>query len=101
LDIAEKQLSTGSDKQFGDLILAEDSTFIMVGNDSLPPSNIPGWHSGGTMKGNWNLKGKFLYFNISDVRLPLTYTVRLLTESDLRFQSNFANSPIIEYKRVD
>ncbi len=99
--MAEKALSTSADKQYGDLILEDDSTFTMVGNDSPPPLNIPGWHAEGTIKGNWKIEGKSLYLYISDVRVPLIFSVRRLTESDLQFQSHFANSPLIEYKRVD
>lgn len=101
LDMIEKQTSASADKQYGDLIMADDSTFTMVGNDSLPSSNIPGWHVGGTMNGKWKVEGKNLYLYISDVRVPVTFSVIRLTNSDLQFQSNFANSPLIEYKRVD
>ena len=101
LDIAEKRLSPGADNQYGDFILEEDSTFTMVGNDSLSSSNITGWHAGGTMKGNWKLEGKSLYLYVSGVRMPLTYSIKRLTRSDLQFQSNFANSPVFNYKRVN
>jgi hypothetical protein len=99
--MAEKTISTNTHKKYGDLILADDSTFTMVGNDSPLPSNIPGWHAGGTMKGTWKVEDGSLYLYISDVRVPLVFSVRRLTQSDLKFQSHFASSPLIEYKRVD
>lgn len=99
--MAGKQMPTGADKHYGDLILADDSTFTMVGNDSPLPPNIAGWHAGGTMKGNWKVDGKSLYLYISDVRVPLIFSIKRLTESDLQFQSHFSNSPLIEFKRIE
>ena len=101
LDMAEKYTTTTPGRLFGDLILADDSTFTMVGNDSVQVSNTPGWHLGGTMRGKWNLEGKSLNLFIDDVRIPLTMNISLLTKSDLQFRSQFANSPLFRYKRVN
>src|SRR5205809_8011275 len=39
--------------RFGNLVISPDSTFLIKGIDTHDSLNVPGWHSGGSMKGTW------------------------------------------------
>ena len=65
----------------GNLIISSDSTFLIKGYDA-GTSHVPGWHSGGTMKGTWAMpdrKHLMLLPNEADKIFASAFTFKIIT----------------------
>jgi hypothetical protein len=101
LDLYNEMDSLRKQAQTHDLILCGDSTFIVVGDKNLQTTDEPGWHSGETIKGKWELNGRnrvSLY--IDKINIPVVFKIRRVNKTDLYLQNNFKGSPIMKLKRV-
>ena len=70
----------------GDLILREDSTFIIVGDSVETTSDVPGWHAGGQPKGKWRMSSKDLlelWFYPEENKILLSYKIIKLSPTKL------------------
>jgi hypothetical protein len=101
LEFEKKASSTSAMHQYGDLIIREDSTFTMIGDKAAQASKIPGWATGETYNGKWEINKKLLYFYIDYLRIPLVYKIKRQNKSELHLQSNFGGSHVMKYKRLD
>jgi hypothetical protein len=98
---SEKDSLNKQVQRSGDLMISSDSTFTIIGDDSQPASQGSGWHTGGTMKGKWRIRGKNqLDFFIDDVPIPVVYKIRRLNKTELHLRSNFKNSPVLRLRRL-
>lgn len=101
LKFGKKANSTNAKHQYGDLIIREDSTFTMIGDEGAQASKIAGWSTGETYNGRWEVNKKVLYFYIDALRIPLVYKIKRQNKSELHLQSNFGGSHVMKYKRLD
>jgi hypothetical protein len=73
--------SASNQNSVGDLVISPDSTFLMKGIDTHDTSNVPGWHSGGTMNGTWLQPDKnhiVLLPNDVDKRFASAFTFKII-----------------------
>ena len=97
----QPKVKTDTANRYRDLILTQDSTYTIVGDDT-PKQYISGWHTGGSLHGKWEQKGKLLFFYLKDIHfLPVTFRIRRLTKSELWLQVTMGKSPISKFKRYE
>ena len=85
----------------GDLIIASDTSFILVGNETKTGSDIPGWHAGETKKGRWSMQeGKKIEFVLDNGSLLQVYKIKRLTNKELYLISYFKGARVLKYKRM-
>src|SRR5689334_3140421 len=87
-------------RKFGDWVFGSDSTFILIGYDNGNLDTIPGWHSGGTVKGTWRIKEKErLELYEEGFPYPLTYQITLLTNDQLYLRT-YTHGLVMKFKKV-
>lgn len=102
MDILFKQDDPSNKQPYGDLIIAQDSTYTVIGNEAAQQTKIPGWNTSETMSGKWVLHGKnYLDFYVNDLPAPLVYKIIRLTKAELHLQSNYNGAPVMKYKRIE
>lgn len=98
LDVG-KEISSNQERQQGDLILDNDSTFTFFGDKAAQKSEISGWNAGESFKGTWQIIGKSLYFYMDDLPIPLIYTIKRQNKSELHLQRP-GDTYVMKYKRL-
>lgn len=101
LDFQRNGVSGNNHQQIGDLIIATDSNYTIIGDDAGQKSNISGWNTGETMKGKWEVSGKnYLFLSIPYLSAQLVYRIRRLNKRELYLQSKGSRTLVMKYKRL-
>jgi hypothetical protein len=85
--------------QNGDFLLNLDSSFTMVGNDSIKISES-GFYFGGTIRGRYIFSESILSLIIEDIEVPLRYKVLRLTTDELIFIHPAIKKTKAKFRRI-
>ena len=86
-------------RRIGDWIFSRDSTFTVIGVDSKKLDTVPGWHTGGTLKGTWKIKDtNRLELYGEDYPIPLSYQIFRLNKNELYLASDLGF--LLKFTRV-
>ncbi|RXK62186.1 hypothetical protein ESA94_04010 [Lacibacter luteus] len=95
----QEQNGNSNVARFRDLILNNDSTFILVGLDQQPKQS-EGWNNTGTLKGKWSLTNGILSLLIDEVPLPVKFKVIKLTNREMVIENEHMKSVESKLMRV-
>jgi hypothetical protein len=88
----------------GNLSINSDSTFKLHGEESEMKivDTIPGWHTGGSIKGKWQVEKNHLLFYLDEMgtKIPIRYEIVELTANRLVMLSTLPGNDTIRYSKL-